>query len=69
MCIIFDIFKYENAKEQKELGGDHLFKRTNIYFAFSVPMSCMSWGALSHTIKTQADYHPALYFHLEHEVI
>lgn len=32
MCIIFDIFKYENAKEQKELRSDHLLKENKYLF-------------------------------------
>lgn len=64
MFIIFDIFKYENATEQKELRYDQLFKE-NKYLVFI----CSAHVVMSHTIKNQADGgHPALYFHLEHEV-
>lgn len=67
MCIIFDIFKYENAKEQKNWEVTFYPKRTYIYFSFALPILCIFWWSLSHTIKIQADGgYPALYFHLEH---
>lgn len=49
MCIIFDIFKYENAKEQKELRGDHLFKE-NKYLSLicSTPVMHVLGGSVPH---------------------